>query len=323
MFSPTETTLIKGVLAVNLFLISFALCNLLSDSPALIQLRQSFLPKNPSSPYYLTNPVLASEILTKLDVPVLYNNGWNAKEAAKKYQTPFFGLTSDYKYCEKHRAYYVNNSEYIFSQINFMTGRLDIIRNQVLKTIGNDIMPKTSSAIKKIAPDSPQAVDLKPEINLIVSWEQMHSRRQVQTQFGCLAQMVDHIPGLARIKTKDRLSESLYEYEANYKTRPQCFDADKFYPKTYALTKPDQCKEFFEILNGKKYQEMKKNQSIVYFRKIGANLHAAGGVFPVDENEEKKIAEKYQNGSLCASCNITSTTPSSSMAANLISGSSC
>jgi len=37
----------------------------------------------------------------------------------------------------------------------------------------------------------------------------------------------------------------------------------------------------------------------VYFRKIGANLHASAGVFPVDEDEEKKIAGRYKNGSLC------------------------
>ena len=272
MFPLTQTTVIKAVLAVNLILISFSLYHIFSNSRALIQIQHNFSAKSSSvsSPYAFSDPALAYEILTKLDIPIPYNNGWNAKEAAKKYQTPFFGLTSDYKYCEKHRAYYVHNPEYLFSQINFMTGWLNIVRNQVLKAIGNDVMPKTSSAIKKIAPDSPQAVDLKPEVNLIVSWEQMHFRRQVQTQFGCLAQMADHIPGLARIKTKDRLSESLYEYEASYKTRPQCFDSSKFFPKTYVLTKPEQCKEFFEIFNGEKYQEMKKNQTIVYFRKIGA-----------------------------------------------------
>ena len=259
MFPPTGTTVIKATLAVNLILLSFAFFHIFSSSQGLFQIQQSFFPKKLSSPYEFIDPALAYAILTKLDIPVAYNNNWNPQTAPKVSQTPFFGLTSDYKYCKKHRGYYVNNLEYIFSQINFMTGRLGMVRNQVLKNIGNDIMPKTSHAVKRIAPNSPQVVDLKPEVNLIVSWEQIHLRRQVQTQFGCLAQMVDHIPGLGRIKTKDRLSQGLYEYGTSYKSRPQCFDADKFFPKTYALRKIDQCKESFEIFNGEKYQQMKKN----------------------------------------------------------------
>ena len=48
---------------------------------------------------------------------------------------------------------------------------------------------------------------------------------------------------------------------------------------------------------------MKKNQSIVYFRKVGAVAHAATGVFPVDAEEEKFIAKRYKNGELCGKIN--------------------
>ena len=180
-----------------------------------------------------------------------------------------------------------------------MASWLNIIRFDVLRVIGNDVMPMTSSFVSEISPTSHEAVDIRPEVNLIVTWHFMHSRRQVQTQFGCLTQMADHIPGLENINTKNGLAESLYKYEASYKTRSQCFDSRKFFPKTYSLTKVDQCNEFFEIFNGEEYQRLKAQQSIVYFRKIGAIAHAASGVFPVDENQEQYISERYKNGSLC------------------------
>ena len=293
MLSLTPTTLIRFTLTLNLLLISLSVYNAFLSSRVLLQQDPPFKPHN------FTDPALAYEILTHLDIPKPYDNGWNPSQAANKYQAPFMGLTSDYKYCEKHRAYYVNNPEHLFSEINFMTGWLNIVRFDFLGAIGNDVMPMTSSYVSGIPPTSHQAVDIRPEVSLIVTWSFMHYRRQVQTQYGCLAQMADHIPGLENIKTKDGLAESLSKYEGNYKTRLQCFDSSRFFPKTYSLTKPEQCKEFFEIFNGEKYQRLKAQQKIVYFRKIGAIAHAASGVFPVDEKEEEYIAERYKNGSLC------------------------
>ena len=295
MIALKPSILIKFALVINLLLLCLLIYNNTPWSSRVLQQRhEESLPFN-----NFTDPALAYEILTQLDIPKPYDNGWDPLKAAKKYQAAFLGLTSDYKYCEKHRTHYVNNPEYIFSEINFMTSWLNMIRLDVLRVIGNDIMPMTSSYAPPVPPTSPMAIDISPEVNLIVTWSQMYSRRQIQTQYGCLAQMTDHVPGLESIKAKGNLTESLYKYEENYKTRPQCFDSSKFFPKTYSLTKPEQCKEFFEIFNGEEYQNLKAEKKIVYFRKIGAIAHAATGVFPVDEKEENKIRERYQNGSLC------------------------
>jgi len=288
----SSSNLIKAFLTINLVLLSLSIFNASFSHRTLIQTNFT----TTTSQYHFADPELAYKILTQLDtVQPWDNNGWNKTYATRQYRSAFFGLTNDYKYCEKHRAYFTNNPGYVFSQVNFMSSFDGLVRKQ-LQAIGNDIMPNTTLGVK---PKSPRAVDIKPEVNLIVTWGEMNNHRQPQTQYSCLGQMSNHIPGLKSIKTKDNLAENIYQYAANYQktNRTQCFQ--KLFPKTFSLVKEDQCKQFFEEFNSQEYQRKKADQKVVYFRKIGAELHGGDGVFAVDDKEEKYIRELYQNGELC------------------------
>ena len=65
------------------------------------------------------------------------------------------------------------------------------------------------------------------------------------------------------------------------------------------LRDKEQCEEFFEEFLSPKYKEMKKERGMVYFRKIGADVHEGKGVFPVNDVEENKIQTLYKNGKAC------------------------
>jgi len=229
-----------------------------------------------------------------------FDNTLNSTEAHKRYQRPFYGLTSDYNYCEKHRAFFANNPEYVFTQKNFVTSYSGpIIRKTVLGGLGNDIHPEISDKAKNVAPTDEAAIQMRSDTSLIVTIGEMFYYRQINTQFSCLGQMSDHIPGHDSLYRKDYATRNILNYVKGYESRPQCLDAGRFFPKTFALRNPQQCKEFFKIFNSEEYEKLKAERGIVYFRKVGADAHGAEGVFPVDDQEKIHINTLYQNGKLC------------------------
>jgi hypothetical protein len=117
--------------------------------------------------------------------------------------------------------------------------------------------------------------------------------------FGCLTQGYNHIPGHASMSRKDMAAGLVTIYAKKYLEKPQCFNFDKFFPKTWLLHLENQCQEFFEQFNSKSYDEQKEKSGIVYIRKLGSGPHKGLGVQPVDEGEERTIRTQYQNGDLC------------------------
>ncbi len=79
----------------------------------------------------------------------------------------------------------------------------------------------------------------------------------------------------------------------------QGINFNKYFPKTWVLTEKEQCQEFFDEFLSQRYQELKQERNIVYFRKIGANVHEGKGVFPVNDLEGEYIKNLYRNGELC------------------------
>lgn len=249
--------------------------------------------KDPETAYY---------ILQKLDIFEVYEDPSMTPEEAKiQYNKAYLGLTTDDNYCEKHRAHFVNHPEMVFEEKNFITNykARAVLRYEVIPRLGGrDIMPYVHSRMSD-AIEHELVYDLRNDLNMYFTTTSMCEYRQVGKHFSCLTQESNHIPGHDHLYRKDYVGRSLVEYGKYYHDRPQCFNDQKFFPKTWILTEEDQCREFFEIFNSEEYLKMKEERGLVYIRKIGANAHQGHGVFPVNDKEEVYIRNKYKDGKLC------------------------
>ena len=241
--------------------------------------------------YYFDDPTAAYNLLSQLDVfEVIDGNA----VAGAKYDTPSMGFKPDFDYCDKHRAYFVENPDLVFKNLNFVTNYASghKFMRQVLPMIGKDVTPRFSKSQEAF-------YDMPLDTNIYFIFNLWFSRRQIGKQFSCLSQASNHIAGHEDLYRKDLSSAALVRYAKAQEAKPQCFSFDKYFPKTWVLRDKDQCEDFFAEFLSPKYKQMKKERGMVYFRKIGANVHEGKGVFPVNENEELNIQNLYKNGSAC------------------------
>ena len=292
--------LLVGALCFNMFLLYLLTMSFYGSQDATNFRIMTNTPDADESSYKFLNPNLAYQILTKLDVFEPFYNGYDETDGEEMYQRAYLGFTADNTYCDKHRAYFVHNPEYVFTKKNFITGYwpADQIRNLTLDAHFDNSMPHVGYHRPYSILD---AFDMEMNLNvsLIVTFEVMFYHRHINRQFSCLAQMSNHAPGHDDLYRKDYAAKALNVYSKHYGTRPQCFNNEKFFPKNFLLFEEDQCRAFFNIFNSEAYQVEKKQKGIVYMRKIGAYAHAGEGVFPVDQAEEDSIRELYKNGTDC------------------------
>ena len=260
------------------------------------------LDSDKSSLYRFDNPELAYKVLEQLDIFEVYSDpNLTDEEAAHEYSRPYLGLIIDDHYCEKHRAYFVNNAASFFTQKNFMTNyrAKAIFRYEVIpKMGGRDVMPYVHSKMNEEFQNQ-FIYDLRHDLNMYFTSNSLCEYRIIGKHFSCLTQQSNHIPGHNHLYRKDYVARSLKEYGRKYETRPQCFNDMKFFPKTYIMLEEEHCREFFRVFNGEEYQKLKQERGLVYIRKIGAHAHQGAGVFPLNEKQEKYMRDTYQNGTLC------------------------
>ena len=246
------------------------------------------------SSYRFDDPKIAYYILEKLDIFEIVDPIKGAN-----YKTPAGGFKINDNYCDEHRAYFVEHPEMVFEQRNIITNywRRHKLRTQIIP------MFEARDMHKEVYPGSPDTdlykYDMTVNATMFYTYNLFYYKRQVGKQFSCLSQVSNHIPGHDKMYRKDYVGQSLVEYASKYKSRPTCFNYNRYFPKTWVLQKKDQCLDFFKEFNSQEYQKMKKERNVVYFRKIGANVHEGKGVFPVDNEEEVYIRKLYKNGALC------------------------
>ncbi len=227
--------------------------------------------KETPSPYKFEDPVTAFYILQEVDefepVDDKYYN--NFEKVKNQYEKPFLGLKSDENYCMKHRAYFADHPEFIFNEVNFVTDHIpgSLVREKALKAIGNDLYPKIGGSMPKNLKEK-FLYDIRPDVNFYCTNVGMHTYKHIGKDFACITQIASNIAGRATINRKDYAAESVIEYAKNYVDRPQCFNFDKFFPKTWVLRHKDQCEDFFEQFNSEEYLREKENKTIVYLEKL-------------------------------------------------------
>lgn len=259
--------------------------------------RQIILQPVPKKIYAFSDPSIANQLLDQLDVFEAVEDG-AIKNA--NYTTPAGGFTINNNYCKDHRAYFTKNAQRIFKRKTFMTNyyHQNRIRHKVIWKLGKDLHKDIGLFRPKHLKDQ-FLVEMSPEINVFFTHDLFYYLRQPGKQFSCLTQASNHIPGHDKIYRKDHVGQALVDYAKSYESRPTCFNFDKYFPKTWLLQDADQCLNFFEEFNSPYYQQLKQERGVVYFRKIGADVHEGQGVFPITEEEEQRVRALYKNGSLC------------------------
>ena len=247
--------------------------------------------------YQFEDPFIAHYLLEKLDVFSTVEDG---AINGTNYNSIAWGWKKNINYCEDHRAHFVNNPNELFQEQKFVSNfwHYHKIRDQVISVIGQDLQREIhplADAKTRIA----FTYDIRTDAHLFFTVDLFYYLRQVGKQFSCLTQASNHIPGHDNMYRKDHVGQALVAYTNKYASRPQCFNSQQYFPKTWMLQDKEQCLNFFAEFNSAHYQTLKAERNVVYFRKIGADVHEGQGVFPVTDQEEEKIRTLYNNGSLC------------------------
>jgi len=252
--------------------------------------------------YKFEDPRLANQILKHLDIlePLDDDSSSALLKPGKNYDRPMLGIPKDEKYCDKHRAHFTKKPQLFFEDMNLLSEwvHTSLMRSKVQQVIGNDVHPyitETMSDAQKASNEYP----LEPVLTSYYTIYGLHYYHYFGKTFGCISQMYNHIPGQNSLNRKDKVSEYITQYAENYRTRPQCFTFDQFFPQTWVLSNETQCLDFFNILKSSNYQDMKRERRIVFIRKVGTDVHKAIGVQPVNEEEEEALRSIYENGALC------------------------
>jgi len=252
--------------------------------------------------YVFNSPKIAKEALSLLDVYHPVDESYFVARLGVKHHfgEPFFGLKVQEDYCEKQRNHFVENPESVFEQVSIFNTRPGsaLINRRVIPEIGVDAHPNIGTH-RSEANKNKYLYNLKKDINVFFTTRSMYEYRELGKQFSCLAQSSNHIPGHQTLNRKDAVAENIINYAKKFENRPQCFNYEKYFPKTWVLYNEEDCLEFFRDLNSSQYEQAKKERGIVYIRKVGAGSHRGLGVQPVDEDEEAALKTLYENGNKC------------------------
>jgi hypothetical protein len=248
---------------------------------------------------YITNGIAmrARDIFRMLGAyPTITRKYFNSFPQGKPfYNTYRYGVKKDRSYCALSDAYMLAHPENIFQKMNFFTDytRTGLVRTQVMRAIGNDMMLGVTMAMTKKESKTP-TFRLKPQINMFFTKNvNMHINYKSGEHFNCATQMYNHIPGHGVLKRKDLVVDSVHSYALRYKNQPQCFNDKMFFPKSYRLYIKSECKKFFGIINSNAYKKSLKAEPIQYLIKVGYGAHRASGVFLLDPKETLKMKRLY------------------------------
>ena len=252
--------------------------------------------------YKFNNPYLSLKALEKLDIFVPVDDAYlkNGPVAKNKYDQPFLGLKNDDNYCEKQRNFFVKNPSVVLNDMNvlFESGPSHLIRKKALPGIGIDIQPNVGDHVAR-SQTSKFLFNINPNVGIFWTYRAMNEYKHVGKHFSCLSQMSNQILGHRALGRKDYVAENAIAYGKNFKSRPQCFSHNEFFPETWLLDEKEDCENFFRILNSYEYEEGKKEKHILFIRKIASGAHRGEGVQPVDKGEEADLRKIYENGKKC------------------------
>jgi len=242
------------------------------------------------------NPFYMLGAYEKIVVEIPFEN----KPEKNKYDQVLYGYQNDDDYCERVDYYNLARPERIFNEKVFFTDYQanTIPRRVVIPSIGRNVIPKFNK--KALRREERRLYHFDVDINnFFVNADGFHQYHEVGKNFLCATQMFNHIPGQRALVRKDDLVEAVDQYAVKYQDKPQCFNKSMFFPYSHRLYREEECKTFFNIINGKEYLDSLKQEPIQFIMKIGHGSHSANGVSILDREETERINKEYDHGRKC------------------------
>lgn len=173
-----------------------------------------------------THPALASKVIGQLEV--VEPRKKNPNNPASKYKVRYDQLEferlliKDDKYCEKHRAYYVEHPEIIFDQVNFVSELPfnSFVRKDFLRSVGHDLKTnfRTDDSFLK----------LSRKTNFYFTKNQLFNSQKIGKSYSCLSQASNHIDGNAVLEMKNFVAEATASYITKYRDQPGCITKNQY-----------------------------------------------------------------------------------------------
>jgi len=247
-----------------------------------------------------------SQILNKLQSPnpfkLLDAYPKVTKRIAKnRYNQVHFGLKNEEDYCDRVDRYNLLHPENMFKEKNFFTDYLPwmIVREKVIPQIGEIAMKHIPGPMNRqtfVTPTFPFNTKIT---NFYVTTDGFYNKHEMGKHFLCPTQMFNHIPGHKSIVRKDEVLKSVERYAKLNEDKPQCFNRDMIFPRAYRLHVEEECINFFNLINSKKYIKSLEKEPIQYLIKIGFGVHKSQGVFLLDDEKTVELNEQYEHGNKC------------------------
>jgi len=201
-------------------------------------------------------------------------------------------------YCDQVDLYNLYNPSNLFNQMNFISDYSQdesLIREEVMKKIGNDVMP----GVEMSATESHKAIyDMAVNTTMMFFKRSViHSVYEINKEWACNSQMYNHIPGAGVITRKDLLVETIKEYTQKYQNRPHCINS--IFPQAYRLYDEQECQQFLSLISSEQYINQKEQEPVQYLLKHGNGPHRGLGLYLVTSPYEKYIQRAYENGTQC------------------------
>jgi len=240
---------------------------------------------------------------------------WNPFEVLGAYPDPkpycgkaafnitWHGLEKDDKYCEKVDIMRLNDPEIMFNNKGLLfsdfpqgSALFPPIRKYGKSPWNAVVLYKNNSNYKKTNQLIPFHQDI---IGYHMMKDLFYHQYKIGSHYLCATQAFNHIPNHTALIVKGLLPDMVKPYVQRHASNPSCFNEKAVFPSTYRFANPDECRQFFKIINSKEYNKTAKTEPVQYLIKVGMGSHKAAGVFIFDEKKQEEIVAKLQNGELC------------------------
>lgn len=160
-------------------------------------------------------------------------------------------------------------------------------------------MPQTYKAMPSMLYDHKLFPFNHKITSFFVNTDGFYRYHKMGQHFLCATQMYNHIPGHKSLVRKDEILNTLERYTKIFEGKPQCFNRNEIFPRSYRLHHKEECHAFFELINSQKYKQSLKAEPVQYLIKAGFGVHKSQGVFLLDDERANSLNDEYDFGSLC------------------------
>jgi tubulin polyglutamylase TTLL1 len=253
------------------------------------------------SPYTFDNPSTAAEIFRLLEdqepIPEEYFNLMPPDH--NHYGEAHLGLIRDQGYCQRVRKLICEKPWQVFGQNNIFTdlSHHSKIRKELIPSVGTDCMNISTTE------DSTEFLRSRTQYlrrgitNFFTYNRELFSFQEIGTEFSCINQASNHIPGMGVLYRNDLFPGLWDKYRWSYSDRKECYDFDKFYPKIWNLDIKEECEDFFKyrIIN----KVAKHDKGVLFMKKMLNPKNNGVGVVILNDLEEELLQKTYEEGLFC------------------------